>query len=256
MVAQRHAVETYLNGGNWELVKEFSEVETGKKKDTADACVFHSIREDQLVDPVLDYLFTFFTDERAFNAAVARALPDASELEALKRERDAAAKSLSRVEKEIERLVDAVTQGADPSLLIAKRQELKARREHEYTRLDGLAQRLDAMPGREAIQREALGIRLHLLRNVQERDWRKLPFDEIKQFLIFLFGENPGKSGVGIRLMQDCGRWQIAFQGRASFHHELVNGRPVSHAMQAEAQRHNKQVERELKKFVNLKQKT
>ena len=31
--AQRHAVETYLNGGNWKLVKEFIEVESGKKAD-------------------------------------------------------------------------------------------------------------------------------------------------------------------------------------------------------------------------------
>jgi DNA invertase Pin-like site-specific DNA recombinase len=31
--AQRKAVEDYLNGGNWQLVKEFVEVESGKKAD-------------------------------------------------------------------------------------------------------------------------------------------------------------------------------------------------------------------------------
>jgi DNA invertase Pin-like site-specific DNA recombinase len=31
--AQRYAVETYLNGGKWELIKEYVEVETGKRSD-------------------------------------------------------------------------------------------------------------------------------------------------------------------------------------------------------------------------------
>src|ERR1700730_263275 len=31
--AQRHAVETFLNGGNWQVVKEFVEIESGKKAD-------------------------------------------------------------------------------------------------------------------------------------------------------------------------------------------------------------------------------
>jgi DNA invertase Pin-like site-specific DNA recombinase len=31
--AQRKAVEDYLNGGNWKVVKEFVEVESGKKDD-------------------------------------------------------------------------------------------------------------------------------------------------------------------------------------------------------------------------------
>ena len=31
--AQRQAVETYLNGGKWKLVKEFVEIESGKRSD-------------------------------------------------------------------------------------------------------------------------------------------------------------------------------------------------------------------------------
>lgn len=34
--AQREAVETYLNGGGWELIGEFTEVETGTGKDALD----------------------------------------------------------------------------------------------------------------------------------------------------------------------------------------------------------------------------
>jgi DNA invertase Pin-like site-specific DNA recombinase len=31
--AQRAAVESYLNGGNWKIVAEFTEVESGRKSD-------------------------------------------------------------------------------------------------------------------------------------------------------------------------------------------------------------------------------
>jgi len=33
LVAERHAVDEFLNGGNWSLVKEFVGVETGKRND-------------------------------------------------------------------------------------------------------------------------------------------------------------------------------------------------------------------------------
>ena len=33
MDAQRNAVRNYLNGGNWNLLAEFAEVETGKRSD-------------------------------------------------------------------------------------------------------------------------------------------------------------------------------------------------------------------------------
>src|SRR5439155_15648634 len=47
--------------------------------DATARCVFHSIRDDQLVDPVLDYLYSFFTDEPTFNTAAKRAIPDKEE---------------------------------------------------------------------------------------------------------------------------------------------------------------------------------
>jgi hypothetical protein len=69
-------------------------------------------------------------------------------------------------------------------------------------------------------------IRLDLLHKCHKRDWRKLPFDDIHHFLVFLFGENPGKNGNGIRVMQDQGRWKISFKGNLLFGHDIVDGRP------------------------------
>ena len=36
--AQRHAVESFLNGGNWQLVEEFVEVESASTTTTARRC--------------------------------------------------------------------------------------------------------------------------------------------------------------------------------------------------------------------------
>jgi DNA invertase Pin-like site-specific DNA recombinase len=35
IAAQREAVTRYLNGGNWQIVAEFTEVESGRRKDRA-----------------------------------------------------------------------------------------------------------------------------------------------------------------------------------------------------------------------------
>jgi len=203
-------------------------------------CSFHSIREVDLEEPVLDYLYSFFTDEPTFNAAVARALPKEDEREALIRDRDGAAKSLLQVEKEIGLLAKAIIKGADPSLLISQQSELKAEQQRCTERLQEAQAKLDAMPERELLMHQAMTVRLALLKRVQQRDWRKLPFDEIKRFLIFLFGENPGKGEGGIQVTRERGRWRITFQGKVYFGHELMNGRTVSHLVRAEAARHNK----------------
>jgi hypothetical protein len=83
-----------------------------------------------------------------------------------------------------------------------------------------------------------MAVRLALLKRMQRRDWRKLPFAEIKRFLIFLLGENPGK-GEGIQVTRQQGRWRIAFSGKVEFHHDLVDGRAVWHALRQAAARHN-----------------
>jgi DNA invertase Pin-like site-specific DNA recombinase len=205
-------------------------------------CVFHAVPEAALVAPALDYLYSFFTDEPRFNAAVASALPDRSVPARLAKERDAAAKNLAKVEKEIGRFLDAIAKGVDPALLIDKQSELKTAKESHTTRLGELDAQLAALPDPATVAHDAMAIRLALLQQVQERDWRKLSFDAIRQFLIFLFGENPGRSGQGITVTREKGSWRLAFKGRVGFWHEVVNGRPVSRAAKDVAAQHNKAV--------------
>jgi hypothetical protein len=42
--AQRHAVANYLNGGNWRIIEEFTEVESGKRSDRSYACGYRLYR--------------------------------------------------------------------------------------------------------------------------------------------------------------------------------------------------------------------
>jgi len=152
--------------------------------------------------------------------------------------------------------VEAIAKGADPAFLIGKQDELKAEKQRNADRLEEIEGRLEAMPDREVLKHEATAIRSHLLQKVQNRNWRKLSFDEIRRFLVFLFGENPGKAGDGICVMQERGRWKISFQGKVRFFHELVDGRPDSYLMGAVAERLNKKARREFDRFVNLTRQT
>jgi hypothetical protein len=81
---------------------------------------------------------------------------------------------------------------------------------------------------------------------------RALPNAEIRRLLIFLFGENPNKTGNGITVFREKRRWRISFKGLVEFHHELSNGRPLSHALKQAAARYNK----EAKQRVNLTRQT
>jgi site-specific DNA recombinase len=208
-------------------------------------CVFYAIREDQLVPAVLDYLFRFFTDEAAYNAAVAQAFPDPKQRAVLERDREELKSKLDATEAEIRRLVNAIKKGADPQLLIESQNELRERKEQEQARLLELDDRLENMPSKEVLEREAMTLRLKLLKKVQNRDWRTMGYDEIRRYLIFLFGENPTKTGYGIKVRREGKRWVISFNGRFCFD-EIHDGYPTMHAVAVGAKIHN----REAKAFM------
>ena len=85
-------------------------------------------------------------------------------------------------------------------------------------------------------------MRIHLIEKYKRRDWRQLPFDEVKRFLHFLFGDNTKKSDNGIHVDLVDDEWEIRFRGTVSFYHKIVDGRPISKAMEMEADRLNKEI--------------
>ena len=66
----------------------------------------------------------------------------------------------------------------------------------------------------------------------------------------FLFSNNPHKNGYGIFAGKTNGKWHITFSGCAEFYHDVVDGRPVSHAFQKEAEVLNAELRRMYEKAV------
>lgn len=205
------------------------------------SCVFHSIRKEELADPVLEYLFSFFDDEPTFLRSVERALPKRGDRESLVKEQEEVRTDLAKVEKQIARLIDAIAAGANPGLLITKQGELNAQCERYSEKLRGMEVQLAGMPDAEVLKHTAMAIRLQLLDKVREREWWKLSVEETRRFLIFLFGENPNKTGNGITVFREKGRWRISFKGTVEFYDELSNGRVLSHLVSDAAAHYNKE---------------
>ena len=85
--------------------------------------------------------------------------------------------------------------------------------------------------------------RLWLVEEHQKKDWRSLPFEEVKQFLFHLFGTTTPKSGTGIFVGKDGKGMVVAtFKGQVDCHHLVCNGRAVSKSMTAEAKRLNAKI--------------
>lgn len=76
------------------------------------------------------------------------------------------------------------------------------------------------------------------------KDWRILSYDEVRRFLEHLFSVKPRKTEYGIFVAKKSDTWHLTFDGRIEFYHDVIDGRPVSHAMQKEVERYNTQVKR------------
>jgi hypothetical protein len=91
-------------------------------------------------------------------------------------------------------------------------------------RLDELDQTLNTMPDPRVIKSHGNIMRAKLRADHLTKDWRKIPFDEVRQFLHYLFSDDPGKNGYGITVTKKKDKWHISFNGRITIHHDLIDG--------------------------------
>ena len=194
--------------------------------DEKKTCPYHGINGDLLESHVLDYLYSFFLDKPAYNKAVEAALPSADDRKALEKDIQQVISQISKAKRKISNLVNAIADGVDASLLIDKQNEFKAEIQALENRRDELQQTLDAMPNPEIIKQDAKLLRWKLMSKHWGRDWRKIPYDDIRKFLHFLFSDNPRKNGYGIFVGKQNGRWHITFRGCAEFNHDVIDGEP------------------------------
>lgn len=164
--------------------------------------------------------------------------------------------NLTDIEKQVGRLINAVAKGVNPTLLVSKQMELKEQAERAAERLRLAEAKFNAIPSKELLQHQIAILRLQLLAKVQSSDRRTLTFEEVRRFLIILFGENPAKEGNGISIFREHGRWRISFKGKVEFFHDIDDGRPLLHAVRKHADRANTGMKRELEKRVALIRKT
>ncbi len=216
-----------------------------------DDCPHTYFRGDLIEPAILDYLFSFFLDEPAFNEAVQRAMPSADRRKELVQERKAADKRLVQNGREIQRLIDAVKQGADVSLLLDEQEKLKEEKTVLANRLRELETDLATLPSVEQTEAAAMLTRLHLTMKYKGRDWRKMNHEDIQRFLFHLFGEQTSMAKTGAFVMKDeKGRVSVTFKGQVEFPHEIVNGHSISEAMKIETDLASKQIIRELDKAM------
>ena len=191
-------------------------------------CSFRAVREDILKALILDYLYDFILNKPVFEKAIEDALPSQESRREMEKERDRIEKRLKKLDKEVANLVDAIAQGADPSLFISKQEELKKKRSKEEKELGRLEEKLSEMPDAKTVKEQAGRIRTKLLAKHKKPDWRRLPFDEIRQYLFYLFGPNPGKTGKGIFIHRAPKFWCATFRGVVGFESSEL-GHGISH---------------------------
>ncbi|MGE3241365.1 MAG: recombinase family protein [Pirellulales bacterium] len=211
-------------------------------------CSLVSVAGQEIEGPILDHLYGTFLDEHSFNKAVEKAVPTASVRQRFENDRISTTKALKRKKREADRLVNAIAKGADPELLLDKQSEIKAEIGKLKAREAKLRERIAELPNPGQIRETAAITRLFLVEKYKGRDWRKLPVNRVKRFLMHLFGDNVRATKRGILVQRDAeGRLRADFNGNVEFHHFISDERPISHALEITARTHNNAIRKELR---------
>ncbi len=208
-------------------------------------CNFRTVRAALLEEHALGFLYSFYTDEPAFEQAVRQAMPTTEQRDAVAVELERARAALAKAERSIANLIRAIEDGADTTMLISRQEELRAERGEWAARVETLDGELAAMPSHDTVERRAKAIRIMLVQSHSGKDWRAQGFDDIRQFMRFLFGDNPRRNGYGICVSRVDDGWRVEFQGRVRIDHVLHNGSPTALAFRRRAQAANKLLQTE-----------
>ena len=225
---------------------------TNTSKDKGKKCLhYRSIRADILEGHVLTYLYAFFLDKVAYIKAVKAALPSNNDRKAIEQDISTASKEVSRTDRQIANLVNAIADGADVALLLDKQSELKARKQALENRFGELKQTLIAMPDPEVVKEQSLLLRSRMLVEHVVKDWRTLPYEDVRQFLHFLFSDNPRKNGYGILVALKKSKWYISFKGCVDFPLGIITDQESSKEFEAEVKRINAETGRIFQRGVS-----
>jgi site-specific DNA recombinase len=149
----------------------------------------YSIKAPQIENAVFKTIFENIVDVPSFEQAIQDSLPDEKLIESLKNKVQAGEKELKRIERELDKLVDAVLSGTLEKATIKNKEkslyEAKAKVTEE---LEENRERLRSMPDIVQVKQEGEFIRRQLLEHFSSEDHlQEMSFDEKKQLLHWLF---------------------------------------------------------------------
>lgn len=207
---------------------------TGQMNDKSNAYYRHNctggplraVRVDQFEPAILDYLYGKLLDEPSFNRAVETALPPAGQRESLISQQSQTKQQSINTQAEINRLVDAIAKGVDAELLLTKQVELKATVKALKQRFDELEIEIAQFPDAAAVKTAAMLVRVRLIQEHTQKDWRDLSYEDVQQFLIHLFGQRKRNAQNGIFVSKDeRGRLVVDFKGQVQIERAIVGGK-------------------------------
>lgn len=214
-----------------------------------------SVRGDQLEAFALDYLYRSFLDRSSFDAAVTAALPTTDDRDSLERDLRRAEGQLAKVNAEIANIVKAIRGGAALELMLPEQSRLIDQQRIAKLRVDELQASYDSMPNPADVMAKAELLRLTLYLTHKGKNWRELPYDEVRAFLEYLLGVNPKSQGNGIFVFREGAEFRITFKGLVKFQADVVNGRPVWPHIEKAANRLNAAIKKEYEEAVaNVRQ--
>jgi site-specific DNA recombinase len=189
-------------------------------------CPYNGIRLELLENHVMDYLTEFFFNKPAFDNAIKAALPTGDDREAIVKDIDTSKRALNKANTKISNLVKAIANGADISLLLDTQNQLKAEKQALEKREAELQETLQTMPNSEIVKAQAEYIRGKMLVECLTKDWQKMPYEDVRRFLHFLFSDNPQQNNYGIFLGKQGDKWNVDFEGCFDFNHIISAGKP------------------------------
>lgn len=186
-------------------------------------CPFNSIREDIVKTTVLDYLYTFFMDEPAYNTAIENAMPSDDDRKVLESDIEQVKKQLTQLTKQERNFAANLRAGIKVTKCIIDEQErMELERRILEIKRDDLLQTLTNMPDPQSSQLETELLRLELIYKYSLQEWRELSYEEVRRFLHFLFSDNPKKNGYGISVSSNGlkgkkRKFEVSFEGCVEF---------------------------------------
>jgi hypothetical protein len=166
-----------------------------------------SIPSKQIENAVFKTIFENIADVPAFEQAISDSRPDEKLIKSLGKRVKAGEKELKRIERELDKLVDAVLSGTlEKETVKNKEKSLYETKAKVTEELEENRERLRSMPDIERVKREGEQIRRQLLEHFSsEERLQEMSFDEKKQLLHWLFdGKDEKGTKYGIYISK-CG---------------------------------------------------